>query len=103
VPVTYNDSELTALLGPTLDKVYGATNVYEPPLVTGAEDFSFFQEQVPGFFFFIGARPLDVPSEKAIPNHSPYFYVDEGALKPGVSAMTQLALDFLQADQSGGE
>ena len=99
VPVTYNDAELTALLGPTLDKVYGSTNVYEPPLVTGAEDFSFFQEQVPGFFFFIGARPLSVPPEKAIPNHSPYFYVDEGALKPGVSAMTQLTLDYLQANQ----
>ena len=94
--MTYHDSELTALLGPTLDKVYGSSNVYEPPLVTGAEDFSFFQEKVPGFFFFIGARPLSVLPEKAIPNHSPYFYVDEGALKPGVSAMTQLTLDYLQ-------
>ena len=55
---------------------------------------------MPGLFFFIGGRPADVPLEQAIPNHSPLFYVDEGALVIGVEAMSRLAVDYLQ--QSGG-
>lgn len=95
VPVTFNDAALTRSALPTLQRVYGAQRVTVAPLLTGAEDFSFFQERVPGFFFFIGARPKQVPLEKAIPNHSPLFYVDEAALLPGVRAMAGLALDYL--------
>ena len=97
VPVTYNHAELTSQLRPTLEAVYGSDNVSLPPLITGAEDFSFFQEQVPGFFFFIGGRPNDVPAKMAIPNHSPFFYVDESALPLGVHAMSRLAVDYLGA------
>jgi amidohydrolase len=97
VPVTYNHAELTSQLQPTLEAVYGSENVSQPPPITGAEDFSFFQEQVPGFFFFIGGRPSDVPTKMAIPNHSPFFYVDEGALPLGVHAMSRLAVDYLRA------
>ena len=97
VPVTYNHAELTSQLRPTLEAVYGSDNVSLPPLITGAEDFSFFQEQVPGFFFFIGGRPNDVPAKMAIPNHSPFFYVDESALPLGVHAMSRLAADYLRA------
>jgi amidohydrolase len=96
VPVTYNDVELTEAMLPTLQDVYGPGKVRQGEPITGAEDFSFFQEQVPGLFFFIGGRPADVPAEQAIPNHSPLFYVDEGALVPGVQAMSRLALDYLQ-------
>ena len=97
VPVTYNHAELTSQLQPTLEAVYGSENVSQPPPITGAEDFSFFQEQVPGFFFFIGGRPSDVPAKMAIPNHSPFFYVDEGALPLGVHAMSRMAADYLRA------
>jgi amidohydrolase len=97
VPVTFNDAALTSQLSPTLEAIYGAERVSEPARITGAEDFSFFQEQVPGFFFFIGGRPADLPASKAIPNHSPYFYVDEGALPLGVHAMSRLASDYLRA------
>ena len=97
VPVTFNHAGLTDQLSPTLAAVYGAEYLVEPPRITGAEDFSFFQEQVPGFFFFIGGRPADVPASKAIPNHSPYFYIDEGALPLGVHAMSRLAADYLRA------
>ena len=97
VPVTFNDAVLTGQLSPTLEAIYGAEHVSEPARITGAEDFSFFQEQVPGFFFFIGGRPADLPASKAIPNHSPYFYVDEGALPLGVHAMSRLASDYLRA------
>ena len=96
VPVTFNDEALFDASLPTLQRVYGADKVSASPLITGAEDFSFFQEQVPGFFFFIGARPPAVPLSEAIPNHSPLFYVDEAALLPGVKAMASLALDYLR-------
>jgi amidohydrolase len=85
---------------PTLRSVYGPENVQVGEPITGAEDFSFFQQQVPGLFFFIGGRPQDVPREEAIPNHSPLFYVDEGALVLGVEVMSRLAVDYLQ--QAGG-
>ncbi len=98
VPVTFNDAELTARMRPTLERLYGDANVIEAPLITGAEDFSFYQEEVPGFFFFIGGRPVNVPASEAIPNHSPRFYVDEDALLPGVRAMTTLAMDYLGAE-----
>ena len=97
VPVTFNDAALTKQMVPTLERVYGEGAVFESPRVTGAEDFSFYQEQVPGFFFFIGARPPELSAAEAIPNHSPFFYVDEKALAPAVRAMTQLAIDYLNA------
>lgn len=97
VPVTFNDAELTRQMGPTLERLYGADNVLEAALVTGAEDFSFYQEEVPGFFFFIGGRPVNVPASEAIPNHSPRFYIDEEALLPAVRAMSALAVDYLHA------
>lgn len=96
VPVTYNNVELTQAMAPTLKRVYGAANVIDARRITGAEDFSFFQEQVPGFFFFIGGRPADIPRDQIIPNHSPRFYVDEGALLPGVKVMSTLAVDYLR-------
>lgn len=99
VPVTFNDASLTETMVPTLRKVYGAENVFMSGRITGAEDFSFYQEQIPGFFFFIGGRPPQVPPEKAVPNHSPYFDVDEGALVPGVKAMSHLAVDYLRRIQ----
>jgi len=95
VPVTYNDPGLSEAMLPTLHKIYGNGGVRFAELITGAEDFAFYQEEVPGFFFFIGGRPPSLPAEQAIPNHSPLFYVDEGALVLGVQAMSQLAVDYL--------
>lgn len=100
LPVTYNDPDLTEAMLPTLRDVYGAGNVRLGEPITGAEDFSFYQEEVPGLFFFIGGRPKGVPQDQAIPNHSPLFDIDEGALVLGVEAMSRLAVDYLQ--QSGG-
>jgi len=81
----------------TLEGVFGSDRVARAPLITGAEDFSFFQEKVPGFYFFLGARHPDIPRNEAVPNHSPYFTVDESALLLGVKAMSQLALDYLES------
>jgi amidohydrolase len=94
-PVTYNDPGLVKAMLPTLKKVYGRNGVGVAKLMTGAEDFAFYQQQIPGFFFFIGGRPGNIPADQAISNHSPLFYVDEGALVLGVEVMSQLALDYL--------
>ena len=94
-PVTYNDPALAQKMRPTLERIYGEANVVESQRVTVAEDFSEFQQKVPGLFFFIGVRPRDVPPEKAIPNHSPLFFADETAFRDGVRVMANLAVDYL--------
>ena len=98
-PVTYNDPDLAAAMAPTLSRIYGAENIVIANRITGAEDFAFYQQEVPGFFFFIGGRPQEIPAEQAIPNHSPFFFVDEAALLPGVRAMAQLAVDYLEQNR----
>ena len=95
-PVTRNDNDLTAQMVPTLARVAGE-NYFESPRNTGAEDFSYFAEAVPGMFFFLGVAPED-PALVA-PNHSPKFYADERALPVGVTAMTALVLDYLEAER----
>ncbi|MEM7077301.1 MAG: amidohydrolase [Pseudomonadota bacterium] len=100
VPVTYNDPDLAQRMVPSLQKVYGPEFVFRSQRVTGAEDFSFFQQRIPGFFFFVGARPDDIAPQDAVSNHSPYFTADEAALRPAVRAMSQLALDYLRQGAS---
>ncbi len=95
-PVTTNDSRLTALMAQTLKDVAGEDKVAIMPRVTTAEDFAFYQRQVPGLFFFLGVANPDDPDPA--PNHSPYFYADERALPVGVRAMTYLALDYLERE-----
>jgi amidohydrolase len=93
-PITYNDPELVARMRPTLERVAPGQLVDALPR-TGAEDFSFFAEKVPGFYYWLGIRPANVADGEYAPNHSPHFFVDEGALQLGVRAMVNLALDFL--------
>jgi amidohydrolase len=96
-PVVYNDPELTAKVLPALRRVAGEDNVQEIPLITGAEDFSYFARKVPGVFFFIGVTPPGRDAATAPSNHSDFFYVDERALPVGLNALTQVALDYLEA------
>lgn len=91
-PVTRNDKALYRRMAPTLERVAGPGFV-EAPRVTGAEDFSYFAEEIPGLFFFLGVAPED--PALVHPNHSPRFYADERALPLGVSALTALTLDYL--------
>ncbi|MBU2280544.1 MAG: amidohydrolase, partial [Gammaproteobacteria bacterium] len=60
-----------------------------------SEDFSFYQQQVPGVFFFLGIADEGADLTKTAPNHSPFFRVNEGALENGVRALSGLAVDFL--------
>ena len=92
-PVTANDPALTARVVSSLRKAVGDANVVEMGLIMGAEDFSFYAREVPGFFFFVGATPRGKDAIKAPSNHSPEFFLDEEALKVGTRAMLQLVLD----------
>lgn len=91
--ITYNDPELTGQMLPTLKKAAGAEKVELVKATTGGEDFSFFQEKVPGFYFFLGGQPEDASG--SAPHHTPDFYIDESGLLLGVKVMSQLAIDYL--------
>lgn len=94
-PVTYNDPELTEKVLPTLRRVAGNDRVRLGRAITGAEDFSFFARKAPGFFFFLGATPADVPPHKAPAHHTPTFFIDESSFLLGVRSMVHLAFDYL--------
>jgi amidohydrolase len=94
-PVTYNNPELTEKSVPVLKRVVGDANVKIQPLTTGAEDFSFFANKIPSFFFFVGVTPEGKDPATAPSNHSDFFYVDEKVLPIGTRALTQLALNAL--------
>jgi amidohydrolase len=96
--VTVNHPELTEWSVPTMRRIAGDANVQVVDKICGAEDFSFYQKVVPGFFFFIGCTPPDRDSNTAAPNHSPRFYVDEACLKHGMKLLSGLALDWLAAN-----
>lgn len=92
-PITYNDPALTEWITPTLRRMTPQTVVANA--VLGAEDFSFYQEKVPGVFFFLGTRPKNQTPEEAASNHSPLFYVDESGLLLGVKSLANVAMDYL--------
>jgi len=93
-PVTYNDPELTARMAPSLQRV-GGDQAKVVDAITGAEDFSFFQQQVPGLYFFVGGMPPDADPEEMAPHHTPDFYIDESGMKTGVRALATLAIDYM--------
>ena len=92
-PVTSNDPALTARMLPTLERA-APGKVRESEVITGAEDFTYYQRRVPGLFVFLGITP---PGEvgRAPQNHSPRFMVDEDALVTGVRTLAHLAADYL--------
>jgi amidohydrolase len=96
-PVTDNDPELTAQMAPTLERVAGAENVEVINPITGAEDFSYFQHEVPGLYFFVGGMPKGMDPAAAAPHHTPDFYIDESGMQLGVRALTALTVDYMHA------
>ena len=94
-PITYNDPALTESSLPALRAAAGEKNVTAVNAVLGAEDFSFFQQKVPGLFFWLGTRPPNETAAQAASNHSPLFYVDESGLLLGVKALARVAVEYL--------
>ena len=91
--ITYNEPALVEQMLPTLKRVAGDQNVQTQKAVTGAEDFSYFQREAPGFFFFLGGMTLE--NTESFPHHTPDFMIDESGLILGVKALTELSLDYL--------
>jgi amidohydrolase len=94
-PVTYNDAALTEKMVASLTRAAGEKNTVRINPDTGAEDFAYFQQKVPGLFFFVGACPPDKDPSKAPSHHTPDFMMDEGAMRTGLKAMLNLTLDYM--------
>lgn len=94
-PATINDPALTELMAPSLTRTVGAANVNITSPVTMAEDFSFFQKKIPGFFFFLGAYPTEMKLTKQPVHHTADFMIDEKALITGVKALVNLTMDYM--------
>ncbi len=94
VPSVYNHPELAKIILPTLINLLGDNNVIQIKPQMVAEDFSYYCQKIPGFFFFLGVKN---PDEEAIaPLHSPYFDPDERSLFLGIKIMSHLLLDSLE-------
>jgi amidohydrolase len=96
-PPVFNPSALVARMTPTLKRVgEGGGGLWiEPPATMGAEDFAWYQKEVPGMFFGLGINKPGIAIRDAAPNHSPNFFINEDALRTGVEAMVSLAVDYL--------
>jgi amidohydrolase len=94
-PVVHNDPELTARMTPSIRRV--APGSFDPnaKALTTSEDFSYYQKEVPGVYFFLGVAPKGADLTKIEMNHSPRFCPDEGPMVVGVRALASLAVDFL--------
>lgn len=95
-PVTYNTPALVEYMLPTMQRQAGENNVVLIDAITGAEDFSFFAKEVPGFYFFLGGKPKHVKTKDAPAHHTPEFFIDESGMKLGVKTLANMALDYLK-------
>ena len=94
-PITYNDPELTEKMIGSLEKAAGKEKVMRINAVTGAEDFAFFQQEVPGFFFFVGAMMSNQDPNVMPSHHTPDFMIDELGMLTGLKAMLNVTLDYM--------
>ncbi len=91
--ITYNDPALVEQMLPTMKRIAGDANTQTQKAVTGAEDFSYFQREVPGFFFFLGG--MTPGTTESFPHHTPDFLIDDSGLLLGVKTLTEMSLDYL--------
>ena len=98
-PVTFNDIALVQKMLPTLERTTGKGKTVLVSAITGAEDFSFFQQKVPGFFFFVGAMPPDQDLNKVPSHHTPDFMIDERGMLTGLRAMLNVTMDYMYMPQ----
>lgn len=94
-PVTFNDIELTREMLPTLYEVAGEENVIVTKPLTGAEDFSFFAQEIPGLYFLLGGMPAGMNPMDATQHHTPDFFIEDESLILGMRALAYLALDYM--------
>ena len=97
-PVTYNDPALTARMLPTLERTAGPGKVELQDAVTGAEDFSYYAQEIPSLFVFVGGMDPGKAPEEVAAHHTPDFYIDESGLRTGVELYVNLAVDYLAGE-----
>ncbi|MFT2008392.1 amidohydrolase [Pontibacter sp. 13R65] len=95
-PVTYNDPALMERMLPVLQTVAGRDKAVFMKAVTIAEDFAFYQQQIPGLFIFLGGMPKGQNPKTAPAHHTPDFFIDESSLTTGVKALTNLTLAYME-------
>ena len=95
-PVTFNNVALTNKMLPSLKKSAGAENVLLVPAITGAEDFSFFAQKVPGLYFRLGGAPKGIDLKAVGPHHTAEFIIDDASLKLGVISFCNLVFDYME-------
>ena len=95
-PITFNNHDLTRDMLPALYAAAGEENVLVTNPITGAEDFSFFAQEVPGLYFFVGGKPLEIEEMDAAPHHTPDFFIDESGLLTGVKTMVHLTTRYME-------
>ncbi|MGB5499142.1 MAG: amidohydrolase [Maribacter sp.] len=91
--ITFNDPALVVQMLPIMKQVAGDANIQTQKAVTGAEDFSYFSREVPGFFFFLGG--MTPGNTESFPHHTPDFLIDDSGLLLGVKTLTEMSLDYL--------
>lgn len=96
-PVTYNNPELTAEMVPVLETVVGPERIKEVRPITGAEDFSYIANEVPGLYISLGGKPPGTPAEKVAAHHTPDFFIDESGFDVGVKALAAMAWKYLSS------
>lgn len=96
--ITYNNPELVEQMLPTMKRVAGEKNIQTQKAITGAEDFSYFQREAPGFFFFLGG--MTPGNTESYPHHTPDFKIDDSGLLLGVRTLTEMSLDYLNSDKT---
>lgn len=99
-PATVNDPALTDKMIPTLEALAGKDKVLITPVATGAEDFSYFQKKIPGFFFFLGGMAKGKSPYDVAPHHTPDFYIDESGFTLGVKSLSHLVVDYMAMNAS---
>lgn len=94
VPSTHNDPRLSQWAIERLERALGADNVVPADATMGAEDFSYFSREIPGFYFRLG---VVAPGTESGGLHTPTFRADDGAIPVGIRALASLVADYLAA------
>ena len=87
-PAIENDTTLNALAKKSAQSILGQTNIFDAPMMTASEDFSYYKQIAPVCFLTLGIGD-------GVANHNPKFTIDEKALVNGVKVEVQIILDFL--------
>jgi len=92
--VTYNDPKLVSTALPALQAAAGKDHVTESNWYTYSEDFSYYGEKAPSFFFYLGGMPKGNDPAKAPAHHTADFYIDESGFDIGVKAFCEIVLNY---------